>query len=143
MKLDLNGVKLAIKTTYAARRSETPLMTMTKGGCVSFNIAFIKEFYPKTTKFYIQAASVKGVDYLLVSKKKLNNYYSVTIKPDNGCAITKIQGFITAFGKKGIAMRYTTTLVETSDPNIKAFSLKNVAEDLFTSKESANFEVAA
>jgi hypothetical protein len=143
--LNLVNVKYVVKTTYAGRKSETPLFSITKAGSSSLNTAFTKTYLRgfKRSVIYTQLILVKSEYYLLVSKTKRASFYSFTL---NGNGTSKnysstIQGFITALGKKGIAMRYSLEKIETNDKTIMAFKLKNVAEDLFTSKEDSNFEV--
>lgn len=146
MKLDvlnLDGVKLLAKTTYAGRRTDTPLFSITKAGNVALNTAFKQTYYPKhNNKLFIQAVCVKNVYYILLSTKKKPSYYSLSYNTDSTGFNGAIQSLKTLFGKKGLAMRYTTELVPTSDATIKAFKLRHVAEDLFTTKEESNFEIA-
>lgn len=140
--LDLTNLKYVVKTTYAGRRSETPLFSITKAGGCALNTAFSNTFMKgfKKSILYVQLVCVKNEYYLLVSKTKKQNFYSVVRASGNKGFSSIIQGFITALGKKGIAMRYSLELVKTNDETIKAFKLKNVAEDLFGSKESSTFE---
>lgn len=140
--INLDGVKLLIKTTYAGRRSETPLFSVSSSGYSFLNISFANKYF-KThkSKLFVQAVSYKNMFYLLLSKTKKEGYYSLTYNP-NGGYTAKIKGLSVTFGKKGITTRYTVQMVDTTDKTIKAFQIKNAAEDLFVTKEKTDFETA-
>lgn len=134
--LDLKKVKLIVKTNYAGRRSETPLLSVSSAGTTSLNTAF-KNLYTKNFKgksIFLQLTFVKNEYYLLFSKKKLENFYSFCRTGPNGFN-SNIKGMYAALGKKGVTVRYSLTKEETNNPNILAFKLKNVIEDLIISKE--------
>lgn len=139
--LNLDGAKLKIKTTWAGRKTESPLFSISKGGMTYLNKAFHEKWFAKHKKaLYIQAVSMRGVDYILVSKEKKAHYYKLTAVHSGGFSCT-VQGFATAFGKKGLTMRYLAERVATTDASVYAFKIKYVANDLVVSQESADFEL--
>lgn len=139
--LDFNGIKLKLKTTYAGRKTETPLLSISKGGSVSFNKAFKEKFFRGHYKtVYIQVVSLKGTDYLLTSKTKQPHYYSISPIKTGGYTC-RIQGLVAAFGKKGITMRYSLEKVATTNSSIQAFKITHVAEDLIVATEKHSFEI--
>lgn len=139
--IKLDGVKLLIKTNYAARRSDTPLLSVSSAGYTSLNLAFKETFFKGYNKhLFVQAVNYKNINYLLISKTKKENYYSFMSAKNSGF-ISNIKGFFKAFGKKGITMRYTLEKVQTGDKSIYAFELKHVAQDLFATVENKEFEI--
>jgi hypothetical protein len=138
--VNLDRAKLLIKTTYAGRRTETPLFSVSPSGYSTFNMSFGNKFFKNhKSKLFIQAVNYKNVYYLLFSKTKKEGFYIVTNNPNGGYA-TKIKGLHTTFGKKGVTMRYAVELVQTTDKSVYAFEIKDMAEDLFSTKEKTNFE---
>lgn len=138
--LNLDGVKFLLKTTYAARRTQTPLFSISKAGTCMFNHAFKLNYYKNYEKtLYVQVVSYKNTYYMLTTKVKKQGYYALS-NATNGGFVGKIQGLNALFGKKGLTMRYSLENIETADKTVKAFAMKNVAEDIFVTKEDSNFE---
>lgn len=138
--LNLDGVKFLLKTTYAARRTQTPLFSISKAGTCLLNQAFKLNNYKNYEKnLYVQVVNYKNTYYFLTTKIKKQGYYSLSNIYKGGFS-GKIQGLNALFGKKGITMRYSLENVETADKTVKAFAMRNVAEDIFVTKENSNFE---
>ncbi len=132
--------KFLITTTYAGRVSETPLLSISKH--VSLNTAFKKMYYKEhKAPIFFQLIKSEGFLYILLTKVKLPNYYSL--------APSSIYGFqgvakklIELLGDKGFTIRYTLEPTPTNNNKIKAFKLIKVAEDsVLVKNESQAFNI--
>jgi hypothetical protein len=142
MILDLSKQKLLIKTTYAGRRTDTPLISITKKGTLSVNAAFMRKFFSNIkdpSTLYVQLVSFKDEYFILISKKKRAGFYSLFVVKA-GTGTVRALGFKEILGKKGVTMRYAVEKVKTTDPSLHAFKLSNVAADFFSSTEKSSFE---
>lgn len=140
--LNLDKVKYLAKTTYPARKSGIPLLSITGSGTAVLNTAFGNTFLKnyKGSSIHLQLVFVNKAYYLLISKKKRPSFYTLVKSSSCNSYSAKIKSFIEILGKKGLTMRYSVEKEETNDSTIIAFKLKNVAEDMFHAKEDKSFE---
>jgi len=136
--LDLTKVKLRAKTTYAARKTETPLLSCSIGR-ILLNTAFMDNFYPKRPKnLYAQICNNREKQYLLLSSgiKPLDYYKVFGAAPSNfkNGGIIMAKGFRTLLNKGDKMTRYKVTEEQTNVKHIKAFLLTEYVSDVVISE---------
>lgn len=142
--LDLNTKQYLVETKYAARKSDEPLLSVTKTATY-LNSAFREQHFKgstgRQTSVFVQLFEQGGKNYLLISNKKVTNFYCGTLTSTNVISITA-KGFREVLGKKNKTVRYKLQLEKTSDPSIKAYELVPFVEDDVKSKElDSSFKV--
>lgn len=138
--LDIYNTHLLIKTTYPARRSEESLLSIASS-CSLLNAAFHNTYIVDSKKaVYCNVIEKLGVTYLLVSTKKLRNFYKFNRVNAVGYQASAV-GFRKYFGKIRKVRRYSLEEVTCNGKNIRAFALSLVAQDNFVGEIADDFEV--
>jgi hypothetical protein len=133
----ININKLLVKTTYPARRSDTPLVSVSKR--LLLNKSFIDTYLKNWKEGYVNLVSHKNKYCLVVSKKKLPNFYllAITFRENKAtAAFSAAKGFVNILGDKvnpALTVRYTVTKEPTNNPSVVAFILEEASKDIFTS----------
>lgn len=138
--LNIKNVKYQLKTVHPRRKSDTPLLSVTKTSC-SLNLAFRRNFYPKKKKNIFYQVVKVGKDYYMLFSEEKRDFFYCAIFIKQGGFQSRNMSLQKNFGALKCSVRYKLIETKTNDTSIKAFKMEKCALDNVIFEETDNFEV--